>query len=40
MEGMFKLDTGAEANVLPMEMYVKINAVYPLNPTKTVLVAF
>lgn len=40
MDVKFELDTGAEANVLSMEMYEKIPSVYLMESTNTVLVAF
>uniref|UniRef100_A0A3B3DIW6 ribonuclease H n=1 Tax=Oryzias melastigma TaxID=30732 RepID=A0A3B3DIW6_ORYME len=36
----FKLDTGADANVLPKSVYTKLPGAPQLQPTKTVLVAF
>uniref|UniRef100_A0A1A8IVJ0 Peptidase A2 domain-containing protein n=1 Tax=Nothobranchius kuhntae TaxID=321403 RepID=A0A1A8IVJ0_NOTKU len=37
---VFKLDTGADANVLPMQVYHKIPGPVQLRSTKTVLIAF
>ncbi|KAK0151889.1 hypothetical protein N1851_006731 [Merluccius polli] len=36
----FKLDTGADANVLPMSMYRQIPGPIQMRPTETVLIAF
>ena len=36
----FKLDTGAQANVLPMTIYETIKPNVALQPTKTILSAF
>ena len=36
----FKLDTGADANVLPMHMYRQLPGPIQLHPTETVLIAF
>ena len=36
----FKLDTGADANVLPMHMYRQLPGPIQLRPTETVLIAF
>lgn len=36
----FKLDTGADANVLPMSIFKQLPGPIQLCPTKTVLIAF
>lgn len=36
----FKLDTGTDANVLPMHMFRKLPCPIQLRPTVTVLIAF
>ena len=37
---IFKLDTGADANVLPLDVYQQIYSNVPLTPTDTILTAF
>ena len=36
----FKLDSGADANVLPLDTYERLGSVAPLMETNTVLTAF
>ena len=37
---LFKFDTGAQVNVLPLHLYQKLKQKSPLKPTQTILTAF